>query len=51
MEEAYAVALERVGGLDAAKPKAVLECLQDEFPQLTIQVGDHTCNVGVYRRS
>lgn len=38
MEEAYEAALEQLGGLDAAKPKAVYELLQDEFPQLSVHV-------------
>lgn len=37
MEEAYQAALEKVGGLDAAKPRALLDELQDEFPFLTLQ--------------
>lgn len=37
MEDAYQAALEHVGGLEAAKPKAVLELLQGQFPHLTIQ--------------
>lgn len=37
MDEAYEEALERVGGLDAAKPRAVLEEMAAEFPTLTAQ--------------
>lgn len=39
MEEAYEAALQRVGGQDAAKPKAVHELLALQFPHLTMQVG------------
>ena len=38
MEEAYSAALERVGGLEAAKPKALLTLLAPQFPQLTLEV-------------
>jgi hypothetical protein len=41
MEEAYETALQQVGGLEEAKPKAVLELLQGAHPHLTIQVGRH----------
>lgn len=37
MEEAYLAALDKVGGLEAAKPRAILDELQHEFPQLTLQ--------------
>ena len=37
MEEAYLAALEKVGGLEAAKPRAILDELQAEFPHLTLQ--------------
>ena len=38
MEQAYSAALERVGGLEAAKPKALLTLLAPQFPQLTLEV-------------
>ena len=37
MEEAYLAALDKVGGLEAAKPRAILDELQAEFPHLTLQ--------------
>lgn len=37
MEEAYLAALDKVGGLEAAKPRAILDELQTEFPHLTLQ--------------
>ena len=38
MEAAYSAALERVGGLEASKPKALLTLLAPQFPQLTLEV-------------
>ena len=38
MEEAFQQAIERLGGLEAAKPKAILELLAAEFPSLTTLV-------------
>ncbi|EFN58253.1 hypothetical protein CHLNCDRAFT_142186 [Chlorella variabilis] len=37
MEEAYEAALEQLGGLEVAKPKTMLDVLQPEFPELTLQ--------------
>ncbi|PRW50934.1 g2-like myb family transcription factor [Chlorella sorokiniana] len=37
MEEAYLAALDKVGGLEVAKPRAILDELQHEFPHLTLQ--------------
>lgn len=37
MERAYVAALDKLGGLEKAKPKAMLELLQRQFPRLTIQ--------------
>jgi len=38
MEEAYEAEVARQGGLSAARPKALLDALQPEFPQLTLQI-------------
>ncbi len=43
MEAAYDAALERLGGLEAAKPKALLELLQPDFAFLTIQARLRSC--------
>lgn len=37
MEAAYEAAIKGVGGLEAAKPKAVHEAIVAEFPELTLQ--------------
>lgn len=37
LEEAYEGAVRRLGGLHEARPKALLEALQGEFPDLTLQ--------------
>lgn len=39
LEEAYEEAIAALGGLQSAQPKLVLERLQGEFPDLTLQVG------------
>lgn len=39
MEEAYMEALDKIGGLEKAKPKAVWELLHPQFPELDIAVG------------
>lgn len=39
LEAAYEAAVAQLGGLAAATPKPVYEALQDEFPELTLQVG------------
>ncbi|KAL4443692.1 hypothetical protein ABPG75_011429 [Micractinium tetrahymenae] len=38
LEEAYEAAVARQGGLHSARPKALLEALQPEFPELTLQI-------------
>ena len=38
LEEAYEAAVEAQGGLQAARPKQLLDALQAEFPELTLQV-------------
>lgn len=42
MEEAYEAAIEQLGGLDNAKPKAVYDLLADEFPVLSVQARRYT---------
>ncbi len=37
MEDAYMVALDKLGGLEKAKPKALLELLHHLFPHLTLK--------------
>jgi hypothetical protein len=37
MEESYVEALEQLGGLDIAKPKAMTEILQPLYPHLSLQ--------------
>lgn len=46
MEEAYLAALDKVGGLEAAKPRAILDELQHEFPHLTLQASGRTWQAG-----
>lgn len=38
-EEAYEEAVAQLGGIHSAQPKMVLERLQPEFPDLTLEVG------------
>lgn len=38
LEEAYEAEVARQGGLHSARPKALLEALQPEFPELTLQI-------------
>jgi hypothetical protein len=39
LNEAYEAAVAAQGGLHAARPKELLEALQPDFPELTVQVG------------
>ena len=38
MQEAYEEGVARLGGLQEARPKQLLELLGPEFPELTVQV-------------
>jgi len=38
LEEAYEAEVARQGGLHSARPKALLDALQPEFPELTLQI-------------
>ncbi len=37
LEEAYEAAVQQLGGLQAARPKQLLQLLQPEFPDLALQ--------------
>lgn len=37
LEEAYEAAVQQLGGLQAARPKQLLQILQPEFPDLALQ--------------
>ena len=39
LDEAYEALVAAQGGLHAARPRELLEALQPEFPELTVQVG------------